>query len=101
MPAAFSPFTVSNCTSSGFTSSFLSIILNFVGNIVSMIIADVQTLAYWTGNQIAFLFLSWGASFSSYGVLIPALFVGVVLITLVGIYGVFMFVDGAKDVVGK
>lgn len=89
-----------NCTSSGFTSSFFQIIQTFIGHIIGSIIADFQSVSTWTGNEITFLFVSWGNSFSKYGIFIPAIFVITVILSILGIYIVFIMVDAGKDVVG-
>ena len=90
-----------NLTTSTFTSSFLSTIIGFFHSIFSAAAADFLLLMGWIGSEITFLFVSWGNSFSIYGVFIPVIFISSVGVTILGIYFVLTFIDAGKDVVGE
>lgn len=90
-----------NLTTSTFTSSFLSTILGFFQSIFSAAAADFLLLMGWLGNQITFLLVSWGNSFSGYGVFIPVIFTISIGVTILGVYVVLTFVDAGKDMVGE
>jgi hypothetical protein len=83
-----------------FLQSLFSILSGFLGSYLHSLEAQVSNLSIWMGNQFASLFMVWGASFQGYGIWIPGLFVLVTGISLIGLFAVFTFFDGAKDLVG-
>lgn len=83
-----------------FTSSLLSILMGFFSSVTSAFSADLQYEMGWIGEKVSVLFYSWAASISSYGIWIPSVLVGIVGVTVAGLYVVFVVFDAAKDVVG-
>lgn len=83
-----------------FTSSLLNILLDFFHSVVSAFAADLQYEMGWIGGKISVLFYSWAASISGFGIWIPSVLVGIVGLTVAGLYVVFVVFDAAKDVVG-
>jgi hypothetical protein len=83
-----------------FLHSLFSILSGFLGSYLLSLERQVSNLSLWMGNQFATLFMVWGVSFQGYGIWIPGLFVLVIGISLMGLFAVFSFFDGAKDLVG-
>jgi hypothetical protein len=83
-----------------FTSSLLNILLDFFHSVVSAFAVDLQYEMGWIGGKISILFYSWAASISGFGIWIPSVLVGIVGVTVAGLYVVFVVFDAAKDVVG-
>lgn len=76
------------------------ILLSFFSSLIRIMEADFISMSSSIGSQMAYVIYAWSSSVSRYGVLIPALFVSFIGITLIGLYLVFVFVDGARDMVG-
>ena len=83
-----------------FTSSLLSILIQFFKSAIGIFEADLNYEMGWMGLNIALLMYSWGQSFSRFGLLIPSMFVAIFGITIAGLMIVFFFFDSAKDLVG-
>lgn len=65
-----------------------------------MLVADFSYMTGWFGNEFIFFISSWSAYFSNYGVLMPAIFTAVILLSIVGAYATFVFFDGVNALVG-
>ncbi|EQB70179.1 MAG: hypothetical protein AMDU1_APLC00071G0003 [Thermoplasmatales archaeon A-plasma] len=84
-----------------FTSQLFSIILGFFQSLGGIIAADIRAEFLWFGSHISALVVSWGSSFTGFGMWIPAVLVAVAGVTVIGLYLVFVFVDAGKDLVGE
>ena len=82
------------------TPTILSILLSFFTSLIRSLEADLKTEMNWFGVKVSLLMYSWAQSFTGFGPWIPALLVTVTGITIAGLMVVFVFLSGAKDVVG-
>lgn len=62
--------------------------------------ADFSYLVSWFGYEFTFFVTSWSASFSSYGVFIPTVFIVTISVSIAGGYASLVFFDGVNAVVG-
>ncbi len=83
-----------------FLKSLISILGGFFQSLLLQFEQQIANLFQFLGNQIGGYFLYWGQSFNAYGPLIPALFVGVVGISIGGSLAEFVLLDGMNKVVG-
>lgn len=86
-------------------SSFLfdaswKILLIFFKAIVSLFAIFITSFTGWFGTEFYYFIISWGASFSVYGIFIPVIFVASVAVSIMGCYLVFVFYDGVDSLVG-
>lgn len=83
-----------------FFSSIISIILSFFQALIG--VSEVAMIVEMSivGADISMVIYSWGASFQGLGILIPTLMVVSLGVTLVGMMIIFVFFDGARDLVG-
>ena len=82
------------------TPTILSILLSFFTSLIGSLEADLNIEMGWFGGKVSQLMYSWAHSFTGFGPWIPALLVSVTGITIAGLMVVFVFLSGAKDVVG-
>lgn len=82
------------------TPTILSILLSFFTSLIGSLEADLKTEMGWFGVKVSLLMYAWARSFSGYGPWIPTMLVIVTGITIAGLMVVFVFLSGAKDVVG-
>ena len=82
------------------TPTILSILLSFFTSLIGSLEADLKTEMNWFGVKVSLLMYSWAHSFTGYGPWIPTMLVIVTGITIAGLMVVFVFLSGAKDVVG-
>ena len=82
------------------TPSILSILLSFFKSLIGVMETDLKQEMSWFGRKVSLLMYSWAHSFTGYGPWIPSLLVAVTGITIAGLMVVFVFLSGAKDVVG-
>jgi hypothetical protein len=82
------------------TPTILSILLSFFTSLIGSLEADLNIEMGWFGGKVSLLMYIWAESFTGFGPLIPALLVSVTGITIAGLLVVFVFLSGAKDVVG-
>ncbi len=83
-----------------FFSSMVLIILSFFQAIIGITEAAILDEMSIIGMEISLVISVWGRSFQGYGVLSPTLMVISLGVTLIGLMVIFVFFDGAKDLVG-
>ena len=82
------------------TPSILTILLSFFTSLIGSLEADLEIEMNWFGGKVSLLMYSWAQSFTGFGPWIPTMLVIVTGITIAGLMVVFVFLSGAKDVVG-
>ena len=82
------------------TPTILSILLSFFTSLIESMEADLNIEMGWFGGKVSLLMYTWAQSFTGFGPWIPALLVAITGITIAGLMVVFVFLNGAKDVVG-
>ena len=83
-----------------FISSLMNILMGFFHSLASIFAADLQYEMAWFGYRMGMMFYTWGYSFTSLGVWMPAVLVAAIGITIAGLLLVFVFFDSARDLVG-
>ena len=83
-----------------FLSSLYSILSGFMQTYIQSLESQLNGLFSWIGLQITGYFYFWGNSFGPYGILIPSILVAILGITMIGLFAVFSFFDGARALVG-
>lgn len=83
-----------------FLSSLYSILSGFMNSYIQSFESQMSGLFGWIGQQIAGYFYFWGNSFGPYGILIPSMLVAILGITMMGLFAIFFFFDGARALVG-
>ena len=83
-----------------FLSSLLGILFGFLQSLVGMLEADISQEMYFFGSQIAYVEISWGSSLAGYGPAMPLFMATGIGVTISGLYLVFAFTDGMRELVG-
>jgi hypothetical protein len=84
---------------SGFVQSVFEILMGFFQSFILLVENQMSNLFQWIGLEIGGFFEFWGSSFSSYGPLVPVLFILSVGLTIAGVMFEFTILDGAEKVV--
>lgn len=83
-----------------FIHSLFSILGGFLQSFITQFQQQLSALMQYLGYQIGGFFVYWGNSVSGYGVLIPALIAISLGLSIMGVMGEFVLIDGANKVVG-
>lgn len=83
-----------------FISSIIALILSFFQAIIGISESAFLVEMSIVGGDISLVIYTWGESFQGLGILIPTLMVISLGVTMIGLMVIFVFFDGARDLVG-
>ena len=82
-----------------FLHSLASILGGFFQSYIQQFEQQLSGVTQWLGYQIGGFFVYWGNTFRPYGAAIPAVFIAALGLSIMGVMGEFVLLDGANKVV--